>query len=415
MNFLSRTSPSTLHGTVLVASGAIGAGMFSLPVVASGMWFGWAVLGLCLVWLFNLLANLLLVEANLRYPSGASFSTIVSGTLGHRWNFANDLAIAFVMYILLYAYFSASGSIVDNSLSVAFGIDNPLPRNVSSLLFGLLIAICVWLGTAMVSRISMVFLLGMIITFMLSTAGILLHVEIATLVGKQFLPISFAAYSWAALPYFVTSFACAGLVPSLVKYYQSDPVQVKASLTWGTLISLVIYVLWVAAVFGSLGRGGIAPVVNAGGNMGELVGALTSSTQQQNLGLLINLFSNFAITTSFLSISLGLFDYIADKFKFSEDGRGRRNSALLTFLPPALLSFFFPNGFILAIGYAGLVVLFSFYLVPVVMAFKHRASSENLTYQLSGGKALLCTILAFTLIAATCKILGTLGALPVFP
>lgn len=415
MTIKGAKSSNAVHGTVLVASGAIGAGMFSLPIVASGMWFGWAIVGLCLVWLFNLLANLLLLEANLRYPAGASFSTIVQGTLGPGWSFFNNLAIAFVMYILLYAYFSASGSIVDSSLTVAFNMDNPLPRNISSMIFGLGVAACVWWGTAMVSRISMIFLLGMIITFVLSTSGILLHIELAKLIGEQMFTIQLGNYTWAALPYFVTSFACAGLVPSLVKYYRSDHVLVKNSLTWGTLISLVIYILWVAAVFNTLGREGIAPVVQAGGNMGELVGALSTSTSNSQLGLLINLFSNFAITTSFLSISLGLFDYIADKFQFAEDAGGRFKSALLTFVPPAIFSFFFPNGFILAIGYAGLVVLFSFYLVPVVMAFKNRSARHDISYQLTGGTKVLWLVLAFCLLAAVCKILGTAGWLPVYP
>ncbi|MFT6712720.1 MAG: amino acid permease [Arenicella sp.] len=129
----------------------------------------------------------------------------------------------------------------------------------------------------------------------------------------------------------------------------------------------------------------------------------------------MNLFSNFAIITSFLSIALGLFDFLADRFKLGEGSFDRLKSAALTFTPPALLSFFFPDGFILAIGYAGFFVLFSFFIVPAAMAFKHRSSQDaHFEYKVAGGNLTLYTVLLFTVIVGLIKILGTFKLLPVF-
>ena len=412
------SSPSLLNGVILVASGAIGAGMFAIPVVSAGMWLGWTIVSLCFIWLLNLIAVLLLVESNLRFPAGASFHTIVGKSLGPIWNLLNNLAIVFVMYILLYAYFSASGSIVAQTYSQLIASESPIPQNAGALLFGLIVAILVWSGTNTVSRICGVLLLAMVTTFLLSSSGLLLSMQLTNLTqanaSGSAVDDQLASYIWAALPYFVTSFACAGLVPSLVKYYGHKPVLIKQSFIYGTLISLAIYLLWVIVAFGNLSRAEFTPVLQAGGNMGQLLAALQQKTGQQQLSLVLNLFANFAITTSFLSIGLGLFDYIADRFKFDSNGLGRSKTALLTFLPPAVLSFFYPNGFILAIGYAGLVVIFSFFIVPVVMAWQNRQTHKDFDYRVIGGTPMLATLLLLSLVIALLKLLGSFGLLATF-
>lgn len=414
MHDSSHPNPSVLNGIVLVAGGAIGAGMFSLPIVSTGMWFGWALVCLLVVWFVNLMASLLVLEANLLYPKGASFDSMVKGSLGKTWSRANNLAIMFVMYILLYAFFSASGSIADQTITSLLKTQNPLPQNLSGLLIGFFIALLVWSGASAVSRISSIMMLGMLLTFGLSTAGLLIHIDSAALFVWGDSTGSYAPFIWAALPYFVTSFACAGIIPSLVKYYQHRHDKVRSSLIYGTLLAFAIYLLWIAATFTSLNREALTPVIQAGGNIGQLVTALQANGASVRLQTVINLFSNFAIITSFLSISLGLFDFFTDRFKLGEGAFDRCKSAVLTFTPPALLSFFIPDGFILAIGYAGFFVLFSFFIVPVAMAFKHRSvKGTRLEYKVTGGKSALYLILAFATAVAVFKVLGTFELLPV--
>jgi len=49
---LADNSPSLAAGITIFAGTALGAGMFSLPVGSSGMWFGWSILLLALTWFF---------------------------------------------------------------------------------------------------------------------------------------------------------------------------------------------------------------------------------------------------------------------------------------------------------------------------------------------------------------------------
>ena len=54
------------------------------------------------------------LEANLHYPTGSSFDTIVKDLLGKGWNIINGLSVAFVLYILTYAYITSGGGITQN-------------------------------------------------------------------------------------------------------------------------------------------------------------------------------------------------------------------------------------------------------------------------------------------------------------
>lgn len=412
---MQKTNKSVIVGIALIAGGTVGAGMFSMPIVASGMWFGWAVVCMVLVWLVNLGAALLLLESNLLYPVGASFSTMVASSLGQKWRLFNNFFVAFILYILLYAYFSASGSIVEQSYTSATGSALPVSQNMASVISGLIIALFVMTGASIVGRLCSLLLVGMIVTFFLSTSGLLLNLEISKLLQTQVSSLELSTFSWAALPYFVTSFGCAAIIPSLMKHYGHDALKIKHSIVYGTLISLVIYLIFLAAIFGNLSRPEMVPVIQAGGNVGDLVTALNSSVANSGLRAVLNLFSNFAIVTSFLGIGLSLFDYIADHFKFSDNALGRAKSAGLTFLPPAILSYLFPHGFITAIGYAGLAVLISFYFVPVVMAYTNRAKQQNMIYKVGGGKLTLIAIAIFSVVVGGFKLIAPFGLLPVFP
>lgn len=72
---------------------------------------------------------------------------------------------------------------------------------------------------------------------------------------------------------------------------------------------------------------------------------------------LLNTFSYMALVSSFLWVSMGLFDYLADFFILSDDAAGRTRTVLgnlcLTNIGRAAI----PSGFLYAIGFAGLAAI----------------------------------------------------------
>ncbi|MFM0984117.1 tryptophan permease [Yersinia enterocolitica] len=402
--------PSVLGGAMIVAGTAVGAGMFSIPIVTAGVWFSGSVMLLIYTWACMLISGLMILEANLNYPSGASFHTMVQDLLGKVWSSINGVSITFVLYILTYAYISAGGSIITHTLENIAGIG----QTSAGFIFAVLVAFIVWLSTRAVDRLSTILIGGMVITFVMSVGDMFSHVESAVLFNQTDSNASYLPYALAALPYLLTSFGYHGNVPGLVKYYHKDGKAVVRSLLYGTLIALVIYILWQYAIQGNIAQDAFKQVIADGGNIGSLLKQMDTVSASQATGQLLNAFSYMALASSFLGVSLGLFDFIADFFKFTDDRGGRTKSALITFVPPTVGALLFPNGFLYAIGFAGLAATIWAVIVPALMARASRKRFPQASYRAPGGRFMIGFIILFGLINAVAHIAALMGLLPVY-
>ncbi|WP_314894973.1 aromatic amino acid transporter [uncultured Capnocytophaga sp.] len=406
--------PSLLGGAMIIAGTAIGAGMLANPTSTAGIWFVGSIIILFYTWFCMTTSGLMLLEANLHYPTGASFDTIVTDLLGKRWNILNGLSVAFVLYILTYAYITSGGSITENAINSLQG-EIQISRSTGSLLFCLVLGLFVWLSTKAVDRISTILIGGMVIAFFLSTTGLLSSVNINTLLDNQnentpaHLP-----YLLTALPVCLVSFGFHGNVPSLVKYYNREGRRVMQSIFIGTLLALFIYILWQMAVQGNLPRDKFAPVIAKGGDVAALLEALSAYIPVKYIGIALNFFAYMAIASSFLGVTLGLFDYIADLLKQPDTPWGRAKTALLTFLPPLLLSLQFPYGFVIAIGYAGLAATLWAAIVPALLVKASRKKFPESSYKVYGGKGMIYFIIFFGLINIIAQIGIQMGIIPTF-
>ncbi|WP_024561922.1 tryptophan permease [Franconibacter helveticus 513] len=407
----TRATPSVWGGIIIIAGTIIGAGMFSLPVVMSGAWFFWSLLALGFTWFCMLHSGLMLLEANLNYRIGASFDTMTKDLLGKGWNAINGASVAFVLYILTYAYISASGSIIQHTLgemAISF------PARMAGLLFALAVAFIVWLSTRAVSRITAIVLGAKVITFFLTFGSLLGHVQPAVLFNSAEAHASYTPYLLMTLPFCLASFGYHGNVPSLMKYYGKDPRTIVRCLTGGTLIALGLYVVWLLATMGNIPRPGFIAIAQQGGNIDVLVGALSGVLHSRSLDLLLIVFSNFAVASSFLGVTLGLFDYLADLFGFDDSPFGRFKTVLLTFAPPMLGGLVWPNGFLYAIGYAGLAATIWAAIVPALLANASRKRFGSPHFRVWGGKGMIVLILLFGVGNALVHLLSSFNLLPVY-
>ncbi|MGV7959878.1 tryptophan permease [Photorhabdus tasmaniensis] len=408
---IKKSSPSLLGGAMIIGGTIIGAGMFSLPVVMSGAWFYWSIAALVFTWFCMLHSGLMILEANLNYRIGSSFGTITKDLLGNGWNIINGITIAFVLYILTYAYISASGSIIQHVMQ-EMSID--FSPQLAGFLFAFAVAFIVWLSTKAVSRITSIILGAKILTFFMTFGGLIYNVESAVLFNTAEINPTYWPYVLATLPFCLASFGYHGNVPSLMKYYGKEPQKIKKCLLIGTSMALVLYLVWLIGTMGNIPRSGFIKITEQGGNIDILVQSLSGGLNSATLNLLLTLFSNFAVASSFLGVTLGLFDYLADLFKFDDSKLGRFKTALVTFLPPMVGGMIYPNGFIYAIGFAGLAATVWAAIVPALLARASRKRFGSPAYRVWGGNALIGLILLFGVLNVTAHILSSFNLLPVY-
>ncbi len=101
-------------------------------------------------------------------------------------------------------------------------------------------------------------------------------------------------------------------------------------------MALALYTIWLLATMGNIPRPEFIGIAEKGGNIDVLVQALSGVLNSRSPDLLLVVFSNFAVASSFLGVTLGLFDYLADLFGFDDSAMGRLKTALLTFAPPVV-------------------------------------------------------------------------------
>ena len=126
---VSTNTPSLIGGAMIIGGTIIGAGMFFLPVVMSGAWFS----GLCWHLVFYLV-----LHAAFRANDPRRISIIILAPASTRlrkiyWATAGILltvlTVAFVLYILTYAYISASGSVIQHTFAqMNLAVPAPLRR-----------------------------------------------------------------------------------------------------------------------------------------------------------------------------------------------------------------------------------------------------------------------------------------------
>ena len=411
---MSVKTPSLFGGAMIIAGTVIGAGMLANPTATSGVWFTGSLIVLLYTWFSMLSSGLMILEVNTHYPHGASFDTMVKDLLGPTWNAINGIAVAFVLYLLTYAYIFVGGDLTAKGLGSAVGSDVSL--TVGQLVFFGILAFCVWASARLVDRFTSVLIGGMVLTFIWATGGLIADAKLPVLFDTQApAGTSYWIYVATALPVCLASFGFHGNVSSLLKYFKGDAPKVAKSLWAGTLIALVIYVLWQIAIQGNLPRNEFAPVIAADGQVSVLIETLSKFVQTGSMAAILSFFSYMAIATSFLGVTLGLFDYIADIFKWDDGFAGRTKTAAVTFLPPLVSCLLFPTGFVTAIGYVGLVATVWTCSLPSLLLLRSRQKfGKGKNYTVYGGAWLIYWVNLFGFLNVLAWVFNKLELVPVF-
>lgn len=376
---------SRIIGSIFILAGTtIGAGMLALPLTSAGLGFATSVTVMVVIWALMAYTGLLMLELHQHVPMTATLHGLAEAFLGWKGRLAATISMLFLLYALCAAYIAGGGALLQQRF---IGLVPGAPEFSGILVFTLIIGVVVSLGTSKVdilNRILFVLKLVVLLFTMVMLTPAVSGARLLDLPLEQGLLI-------AAIPVVFTSFGFHSCIPSLVRYVNKDMAALKKIIVFGSSLPLVVYIIWQGLSFGAVGQAALME----NSDLPQFVNSIAAVLQSNWVEASIFLFADLALATSFLGVSLGLFDFLAEKFKRPDNKRGRAQSGLLTFLPPLVFALFYPQGFIMALGYAAIALVVIAIILPVLMVRKVRAEKPHASYQALGGTAALNVALLF--------------------
>ncbi len=397
----------TVGSTLLVAGTMIGAGMLAMPLTSAGIGLTATVFLLIGLWSVLTFTALLFVELYQTADSDAGIGTLAAQYFGKAGRIISTAVLIVFLYALIAAYVSGGGSLLMDLLP-AMG-DKDTMNKIAVLVFTIFFGSFIVIGTHSVDKINRVLFFVMIAAFILVLALMLPNIKFDNLMA---MPIDNALII-SASPVFFTAFGFHGSIPSLNKYLDGNVKSLRIAILVGSGITLFAYFLWQLSTHGLLSQNEFLQILREDATLNGLVKATLEITQSPIIANAVKIFSTLALVTSFLGVALGLLECIEDLLKQSFNiHAGRISLGLMTFIPPVLFSLFYPEGFILALGYAGQMFAFYAVVLPVALVWKARAIHPNLPYRVWGGKALLVLVLVLGVIITSIPFAIRAGYLP---
>ncbi len=378
---------SVLGGSLLVAGTSIGGGMLALPVLTSVAGFIPSLLIYLICWLFMSSTGLLFLEVSQWLKGESNIISMAEYTLGKPGKYATWILYVFLFYCLTIAYIVGCGNIAVELSQFS------IPDWAGPILFVLIFAPLILINTSLAGKLNILLVVGLAISYF---AFVFLGFRY---VQSDLLSQSDWSKSVLVLPIAFTSFAYQGIIPTLATYLHKDVKKIRQAILIGSFIPFIAYVVWQWLILGivpTYGVGGLAEALEKGDNA---IYSLKNFIHNSSVYYIGQAFAFFALVTSFLGVTLGLRDFLADGLKIKKDRKGKWLLAGIIFLFPLAISVLYPHIFLVALDYAGgfgCALLLG--LLPILMVWigrYHLGFHEN--QQLWGGRILLSLLAIFVL------------------
>ncbi|WP_227317359.1 tyrosine transporter TyrP [Cedecea davisae] len=396
----------TLGSVFIVAGTTIGAGMLAMPLASAGVGFGVTLLMLAGLWALMCYTALLLVEVYQHVSADTGLGTLARRYLGRPGQWLTGFSMLFLMYALTAAYISGAGELLAASLSQ--WLSTSISATSGVLLFTVVAGAIVCIGTHMVDMFNRVLFTAKIVLLVVMLTLMMPHIHHTNLLT---LPIE-KGLALSAIPVIFTSFGFHGSVPSIVSYMNGNIRKLRWVFIVGSAIPLVAYIFWQLATLGAIDSATFTGLMAEHSGLNGFLQVVRQVVATPHVELAVHLFADFALATSFLGVSLGLFDYLGDLFARNRKASGRLQTGLMTFLPPLVFALFYPQGFVMALGYAGVALAVLALLVPSMLVWQSRKQHADAKWRVAGGKPLLALVFACGIAVIVIQFLITVGLLP---
>lgn len=383
---------------LLIAGTTIGAGMLALPVMTAFAGFFPSFLMFVITWVVMLASSYFFLDVNLVTKGEPNLISMIHKTLGPWGKVIGWIVYLLLLYSLTAAYISASASLLFSALSEISPF--PIPSWIGPFILPLVFGFFIYMGTLGVDMVNRFLMIGKGLAIFLLICFLPPHIEKNFLLRSDFKPLVMT------IPVIVTSFGYHIIIPTLTTYMHHDKKKLRLALLTGSLIALVLYLLWEVMILGTLPLEGKDGLIKAWKEGASATAPLTHMFANRWITLGAHFFPFFAIVTSFLGVTLSLSDFLTDGFKLKKSFEGKLLAMCLTFVPPLIFVFSYQRGFIIALEYAGAFVAILLIFLPALMAWKIKTPKFYSTFL---GRICLLLVMLFGLAVVVIDVLEQFG------
>lgn len=331
-----------ISGTFLIAGTMIGAGMLGIPLVTGVSGFVPGIISTLIVWFFMYCTGLLFLEATLWMPDGSNVLSIAGRFFGKGGRYFSGGMFVFLYYCLMIAYFAAGAPLLAEAVR---GVGIPLAGWEMFALFGVVFGMIVAIGPKSIDRVNIIMSVAMVGAWLILIGSGGGDVELPRLKFTKWPAMVLA------MPVLFSAFGFHNVIPSLCTYLKRDKKALRFAVFWGSVLPLVVYLIWQWLIIGAIPQEVIAKTLADGTPITAAFSAVTGEGFFDQVG---RFFAFFAIVTSTLGVAFSMVDFLGDGLKIKERrGWKRMGLTLLTFVPPFIFATLNPQIFTTALGVAG--------------------------------------------------------------
>ena len=277
-----------LAGISILIGTAIGAGVLGIPYVVAKSGFLIGAIHILLIGAIILLANLYLGEIVLRTKGKHQLGGYARKYLGKTGSFFMSFAIIFSVYSAIIAYLVG----ISGSFSFLF-FGNFNYAILIGILFGVFMSYLLWRGLKALKTFEKFGVSAIFLLFILIIIFFLKKISFANLtaINTNFLFLPFGVVLFALLSFFA--------LPEINFVLKKDKILMKKILVFGTLITILFYILFAFVVVG-------------------FKGIETPEIATITLGPIFIFLGIFTMFTSYLALGNSLKDHLIYDFKFKK-------------------------------------------------------------------------------------------------
>ncbi|MEZ9626203.1 aromatic amino acid transport family protein [Aliivibrio fischeri] len=385
-----------LGSSLIIAGTTIGAGMLALPLVSASLGFFTASLLMIGIWAIMSYTSLLMLEVHQYGDQSATLHSLARQFLGKYGQKVATFSMLFLFYALCAAYIAGGSEQFHSKLNELLPFE--LSNFASTIIFTCIVATIITFGTKTVDIINR----GLFTLKLIMLVSILFFLT-PSITGEYLLalPVEQGVFI-TALPVIFTSFGFHGSIPAIVNYLELDVKKIKISLLVGSSLPLIVYLFWQGMTLGLLSQNEFGQI----NGLNQFITEIQSTIDHQFIQQALSLFADLALLTSFIGVSLGLFEFLRDSSKKWQ--QSSIVTALLTYTPPLLFALFYPQGFIMALGYAAIALVILALFLPVALVISARKTKKGSEYQVIGGNSALIAVVAFGVLIIASQIISSL-------